>query len=319
MFSYLARSLLLAIASLRYANALPAGEATINSPNKFYVAIGDSYPVGIGAGKLLPPPFGINGCFRTDKSYPWLVREQFYKGDDEFSFHACNGQNIQDINNFQIKGFGTEKASLVTVQVGGNNVGFADILRKCVYGLDVRGQSCPDLLSASRTAIDGRDFHDLMDGMLSSLASTAPRDSFKLFIGYASFFNVDVVSNNLPNYCNTPKDTRVAINGLVARLNHVIKPIVEAHEGFFIEPDTSGLWDGHRYCDSGLQYFQYLPTWDAAEKGLFHPSEGGHAAYASLINVVRATHLREQEAGKMRSKREVVETAMERVRRGKVV
>lgn len=89
---------------------------------------------------------------------------------------------------------------------------------------------------------------------------------------------------------------------------------MEAHDGYFVEPDLSGLWDGHRYCDTGLQYFQYLPTWDAAEKGLFHPSEGGHAAYASLINVVRAGHLTEEKAGSRKGKREVVERAVERVR-----
>lgn len=199
---------------------------------------------------IVPAPFNIPQCIRTTKSYPWLVREKFYPNDDQFSFRACNGHQVADVDHFQIDGAGTETATLVTIQIGGNNCHFADIVRSCVYNVPNSGD-CNDWLAQSDQVMNSPDFYNLMDGvskpkvqisweraltlcfyfqMFAHLEKTAP-NAFKLFMAYPSFFNVDYPDNGNPR-CQTRQPIRKRINSLVQRFNQVIQPIFEKHGGY---------------------------------------------------------------------------------------
>jgi len=104
-----------------------------------YVALGDSYSSGEGAYDYQPgTDTDTNSCHRSANAYG---QEIYDSGDfaGDFHFGACSGGVVEDY-------FGTnrtnpdeppqrdaitEDTSLVTVTMGGNDFGFADVLRHC--------------------------------------------------------------------------------------------------------------------------------------------------------------------------------------------
>jgi hypothetical protein len=127
------------------------------------VAIGDSYTSGEGV-----PPFesasdrdGVNECHRSSLSYPMHLGTMLGVPVDVW---ACSGATAGDLSTtvvrtdqapwddpiLEVSG-GTPSSALdrvgldtamVTLTVGGNDLGFADIVSDCLLGL----QSCTDTM-----------------------------------------------------------------------------------------------------------------------------------------------------------------------------
>ena len=126
-----------------------------------YLALGDSYASGEGAFDYLPGTDSeLNNCHLSVKSYPLIISEQLY-GSGGHSV-ACSGAKIGDIlpsNTDKYKGQASDKNTQnatdilsnykpgylaqsdfvshyqpanITLSVGGNDLGFADILKSCV-------------------------------------------------------------------------------------------------------------------------------------------------------------------------------------------
>jgi lysophospholipase L1-like esterase len=108
-----------------------------------YVALGDSYSAGEGN-----PPFfsatemGADTCHRSPLAYPELINADKTLNIASYDFRACSGATRHDL----VFGMDTEDSQLdhlssstqlVTISVGGNDVGFPDVLPQCVTGLAV--------------------------------------------------------------------------------------------------------------------------------------------------------------------------------------
>lgn len=110
-----------------------------------YVALGDSYSAGVGAEATVADKNPLNRCHRTSKAYFHEVSRafRFAKGA---AFWACSGATIADVLNgrggepSQLGRIGAD-TSLVTLSVGGNDVGFSKVLAGCVVKLPWSG-SC---------------------------------------------------------------------------------------------------------------------------------------------------------------------------------
>lgn len=108
-----------------------------------YVALGDSYSSGEGV-----PPFiagtntGTDQCHRSPGAYPELLVQQHAGGiiPATLEFWACSGSVISDFssNNHswgevpQLNHLGGGDATLVTLSIGGNDIGFAHIGAACL-------------------------------------------------------------------------------------------------------------------------------------------------------------------------------------------
>ena len=113
-----------------------------------YVALGDSYSAGEGDGQ-----YGWNSqlpkdtCHRSANAYGPLLESDRKLGS--FTFVACSGAITADIfqpnheGNIDINSGQPEAPQLdalspdtrvVTLTIGGNDVGFADVLKECVFG-----------------------------------------------------------------------------------------------------------------------------------------------------------------------------------------
>lgn len=119
---------------------------------KKWVAVGDSFIAGPGAGKEWDPHPGFGKCMRRTEAYaPHLQRDSEILGPDgqqspkghsakpEFIFAACTGAKTRhmlgpnDKDRYQLNKI-TEDTTLVILSIGGNDAKFSKILKACVYG-----------------------------------------------------------------------------------------------------------------------------------------------------------------------------------------
>ena len=87
-----------------------------------YVALGDSYSSGTGT-----RTFYESKCQRSVYAYPSLVAAS--KGYS-LNFRACSGAKVADVTSLQLSALSASTA-YVTISVGGNDAGFADVMTTC--------------------------------------------------------------------------------------------------------------------------------------------------------------------------------------------
>lgn len=115
-----------------------------------YVALGDSYV----SGPLIPLQTGQPaGCLRSDHNYPSLV--QAAVRTDTFKDVSCGGATTKEMtepqavtggsNPPQLDALGPE-TSLVTLGIGGNDIGFGEIIQTCATTSPTQplGAACRD-------------------------------------------------------------------------------------------------------------------------------------------------------------------------------
>ena len=139
---------------------------------RLYVALGDSYT----AGPLIPNPTGEPiDCGRSDRNYPTLVATEI--DPSEFRDVSCGSAETEHMrkpqtdlplggtNPPQFDALG-RKVKLVTVGIGGNDMGFGGIVETCAeLGIESggQGQPCTDHYNAS-----GRDeVGERIDGVVA--------------------------------------------------------------------------------------------------------------------------------------------------------
>ncbi|RMB81131.1 SGNH/GDSL hydrolase family protein [Streptomyces shenzhenensis] len=107
-------------------------------PSGPYAALGDSYTAGPGIpGKKGSPA----GCDRSDHNYPALVADRLGLGAADFRDASCSGATVADLTAPQTTGDGTNppqlsvlsgRTRLVTLGIGGNDIGFSTMIKRCV-------------------------------------------------------------------------------------------------------------------------------------------------------------------------------------------
>lgn len=91
-----------------------------------YTALGDSYASGTGSGGTV-----LNSsCDRRASAYPYLISQA--RANTNLTFAACTGATTTDVMNNQISSV-TSSTNVVTVQIGGNDIGFANMILQCTF------------------------------------------------------------------------------------------------------------------------------------------------------------------------------------------
>lgn len=224
-----------------------------------YVALGDSYAAGVGAGARQ------NVCWRGEGGYPVLVAARLGRG---VAYQACLGATIGDVTRNQVEALSAQ-TSIVTLTVGGNDVGFVPVLIAAAQ---------PGWMANSDTAIDNAliVLRGQLPGWLSALyADIAARagGADVLVTGYPRIFNG--TDCNLATYFSAHEMRR--INDATDELNAVIAATA-SRAGFGFVPVANGF-DGHAVCDeqewiNGVAY----PIEES-----FHPNPLGHSAYGDAV------------------------------------
>jgi len=107
-------------------------------PKGPYIALGDSYT----SGPKIPPQTGDPaGCDRSGRNYPSVVAKELGVKAADFRDVSCSGATITDLTTPQSTDHGTNPAQLsalsaatrvVTLGIGGNDIGFSSMMTKCV-------------------------------------------------------------------------------------------------------------------------------------------------------------------------------------------
>ncbi|WP_410653954.1 SGNH/GDSL hydrolase family protein [Amycolatopsis sp. lyj-112] len=230
-----------------------------------YVALGDSYSSGVGAGS-----YGNSGdCMRSANSYPQLWANAH--AGTSFKFVACSGARTGDVLG-QIANV-TSATTLVTVSVGGNDAGFADVMTTCTTGGD---QTCVNRVNTAKTYVNNT-LPGLLNNVYSAIKSKAP--SAKLVVlGYPRFYTV-------PGSCSVGlSDTkRSAINSGSDALAAVLSARASAHGAKFV--DVRSAFTGHNICSSANDYLHSL-TWPIVNS--YHPTAAGQRGgyYNPLVSAI---------------------------------
>lgn len=144
-----------------------AAQATARAADPSYVALGDSFT----AGPLIPVQIPPYGCLKSDHDYPHLAAPELRW--PAFRDASCSGAQTKHMTEPQDVDPGPnppqfdaldDNARVVSVGIGGNDIGFSEIIRNCQSPTTPEGHPCQD-----HYVVNGRD------EISARIAATAPR------------------------------------------------------------------------------------------------------------------------------------------------
>ena len=274
-------ALVLALALAAFSFGAVAGAArAASNPEPSYVALGDSYSAGEGE-----PPFEAgtdvpgNFCHRSVHAYP--AQYAASPGGQRFSFksYACSGATTDDFfhggrasdtPNGQIAQV-PASATMVTLTLGGNDLGFVRLMRDCTTHDCTRDPDWSNL-SQRIDALAPR-LRSVYDG----LHQQAP-DARVFVLGYPAILsNVDQVS-----FCRDDiglsAQEKDWLNGHLGHLNQVIKSQTEAAGATYV--DVQNAFQGHEVCTPE----PWAHGWNREHwRWSYHPNSRGHQALAEAL------------------------------------
>ncbi len=227
-----------------------------------YVALGDSYSAGNGAGNYIS---SSGDCHQSTSAYPYLYHNAHTSY--AFSDQACSGAVTTDVINNQL-GALNSSTTLVSITIGGNDAGFANTMTSCLTDSD---SDCVAKVNAAesyiRNTLPGR-----LDATYAAIRSHAP-NAHVVVLGYPHMYKLGV-------FCIGLSATKhSAIDGASDVLDNTISARAAAHG--FTFGDVRPTFSGHELC-SGDDYLHdvALPTWES-----YHPTATGHSkGYLPALN-----------------------------------
>ena len=251
-----------------------------------YSSLGDSYT----AGPLIPNLTGSPaGCARSTHNYPSLVAA----ADSAASFTdvSCQGADTTSMTHKESVPLGTNppednalssSTTLVTLQIGGNDINFINIIINCttLSLTDPFGAPCKkhytsggtDKLKAAITATAPKVAADLQ-----GIHATAP-NARVLLVGYP------VILPNSGNGCwpvvPIASGDVPYLRGVEQELNAMLATEAAANNATFVDTYTASI--GHDVCKgTGVKWVEGLiPTSPAAP---FHPNALGEKSMAQQV------------------------------------
>lgn len=244
----------LAAVPLLFAAASPAPAATGG-----YAALGDSYAAGVAAGDYQQ---GSGDCHRSNHGYPALWAAQH--GPSAFLDAACSGATTQDVLDHQVPSL-PAGTGLVTLTVGGNDLGFSDAVIGCLQPITTEDR-CTAALDHS-TALLNDELPGRLDRLLTAVAAAAPGARVVL-TGYPHLLETGTT-------CWVGTDPRRArFNTLTDRLDELIHQQATAHGARFADPRPT--FAGHGVCtphgEEWITRIVLTPLWES-----FHPTADGQS------------------------------------------
>lgn len=249
MIHRLCTTLFLTLALFASSAAAANAESSVD-----YVALGDSYSSGVGAGS-----YDLSSaCKRSSRAYPALWAAQ--NPVASFSFEACGGATSASVRSAQL-GALSPATDLVSVTSGGNDAGFVDVVVSCRTGSD----------SACYSALDNADRYIAqnlpgeLDGLYTDIRAKAP-GARVVVLGYPRLYETSSCFGAID------VQRRERINSTADILNAELRTRAQVHG--FVYADVSPAFEGHRICAS--RSWIHGPTWPVESS--YHPNGTGHGS-----------------------------------------
>jgi lysophospholipase L1-like esterase len=255
------------------ATAVPAltaaADAAVIPPSALpavrYVALGDSYSSGVGAGNY----YGSGGsCERSRGAYPALWAAASHPAS--YISAACSGATIGSVLSSQLSALSTA-TTLVSITIGGNDVGFAPVMSTCVI---LPTSFCVHAVAAAkaeiRTMLPGR-----LDKLLAAVSADAP-DARVVVMGYPEPYDL-TRSGSCVGLSTTD---RADLDQAAAQLDTQLLAAADRYGDAFA--DVRSAFAGHQICDSD----SWMNSVDWLDIGAsYHPNAAGQAdAYDQVFS-----------------------------------
>lgn len=259
-----ARATLLALTTLAATAGFLAPVAPAQAAGPSYVALGDSYSSGTGTRSYVDDG---TSCQRSTYAFPSRLAAQ--KGYT-LNFRACSGAKISDVTNTQLSAL-SSTTRYVTISVGGNDAGFADVLTECATPW--WAGDCDEAIDAAqafiRNTLPGR-----LTTLYSSIRSRAANAKV-VVVGYPRIFMGE--DCNAATWFSPAEETR--LNQTADLLNSKLSAAASARSFSFANPTSRFI--GHAVCDD-VEWINGLSN-PISES--YHPNRLGHSSgYTPLIS-----------------------------------
>lgn len=250
------------VLALSLTSAIPS----VAAPNEvIYDALGDSFASGAGSGDL-------GFCGQAEEAYPERLdgRMKIVLDDD----NTCSGATVQSMLASQLTGL--EDADLVTITIGGNNIGWIPAVGACLLADE---QTCAGAVGQSRQLIQNV-LPGLLDDAYDAVRAAAP-DAHVVVTGYPRLFSPEYgdyagvlpIGGGIP-YLASVTEQHILNDGADV-LNATIAAVAAEHGFQYV--DVTQKFDGH-----GVNAPDAWIT-DVVHQVPFHPTAEGQNAYAAAV------------------------------------
>jgi lysophospholipase L1-like esterase len=255
-----------------------------------YYVLGDSYSAGEGTDQYT----GVAGCYRSLLAYGYLLGN----GVPAPTMIACSGATTADIDQVtelpdlsgtqlqQLKNQPLQGRTLITLTIGGNDIGFAPDLESCILSF-VSCTSMQATISQKIAAVEPR-----LVQVYQEIEQAAPGADI-VVLGYPL-----LVADPATADCHNPivhlglsSSEMTMIRTLAGQLDSVISQAA-AQAG--VTATTTGIenaFAGHEACAplESNEWINEVAGYDDKLHGTFHPNALGYQGDASVVNATLAT------------------------------
>lgn len=230
----------------------PSSTAAKPSPSSAvadeYAALGDSYTAGNGA-------FSTNlnfSCNRNTYAYPYVVA--MARANTHLTFSACSGAVTGDIINKQASALTTD-TDYVSLTIGGNDVGFANLIINCAGWSD---SACQSAVNDTNAKISN-ELPAKLDAAYGAISAGAPNARSVVVLGYPRLLGSNISCGSA--------------SGISAR----------ATAAGFTYKSAISAFGGHDICASDP--WANGSSWSLTDA--YHPTRNGYSkGYAPLVRQV---------------------------------
>lgn len=221
-----------------------------------YVALGDSYSSGTGTRSYIADG---TSCQRSTSAYPSLIAAA--RGY-ALNFRACSGATVADVTNTQLSAL-TTATTYVSISVGGNDAGFAEVLTECA--LPGWLSSCDRAINTAQSFIGGT-LPSRLSTLYAGIRSRAPYAKV-VVVGYPRIFNGE--DCNALTWFSPAEESR--LNQTADLLNSRLASAASAAGFSFADPTSRFV--GHAVCDDD----EWINGLSSPITESYHPKATGHA------------------------------------------
>jgi lysophospholipase L1-like esterase len=226
-----------------------------------YTAIGDSYSSGVGSRTYYSDS---GSCHRSPRAFPVLVAQQL---GAPLTFAACSGARVPDVLNQ----LGSLNAStgLVTVSVGGNDAGFADVITRCALPWP---WTCTGEINTANNFIRNT-LPGLLNNLYTRIRDRAPNAAVAV-VGYPRLFNGEECNIG----ARISRAEQTSLNATADLLATTIAARAAAHGFAFV--DVRSTFAGHAVCDDA----EWINGLSNPILESYHPNAAGQSSgYAPAV------------------------------------
>jgi len=247
--------------------------------DKTYIAFGDSYAAGMGAGDT---EYWTSACRRGENNFGQqlnLEAKNYHGIGHKFDHGYCSGDTTIGANRQLDEWKNPKDATLVTLSIGGNDLNFAKIAEHCIITPDGAQKSieeCPKWMAAADESLKATgegSFREKLKAVYKKVFEKGSEDVQLYVTGYPTFFNekTDWCDNVTfywwePKHYDNPddckdnncvflkKDLRKTLNDKQRALNALIQDVIKEVNGEMKPPrahfvDTDAVFEGRRWCE----------------------------------------------------------------------